>query len=100
MANETRSAPYRTADYLDTPEAITEYLNAAMEDGDERLLLLALRNVADALGGMSALARKSGLSREALYRTLSEEGNPRLSSLLALLHALGLELSVRPRDAA
>jgi probable addiction module antidote protein len=97
MVNEARSVPYRSADYLRSPEDIAEYLNAALEDGDERVLLLALRNAIDAIGGMTELARRTGLSREALYRTLSEEGNPRLSSLMAILKAFGVELAVRPK---
>lgn len=92
-----KSVPYRATDYLGTPEDITEYLNAAMEDGDERVLLMALRNVVDAMGGMTRLARDTGLSRENLYRVLSEKGNPRLSSLVAVLHCMDLELAVKPR---
>ncbi len=88
--------PYRTADYLRTPEEAAEYLNAAIEDGDPTVLLRALRNVADSAGGMSHLARRTGLSRESLYKSLSEDGNPRLSSLEAILRALGLRLSVQP----
>ena len=92
-----KSVPYRAADYLKTSEDIIEYLNAAMEDGNERVLLMALRNVVDAIGGMSRLANDTGLSRENLYRALSEKGNPRLSSLVAVLHSMGLELAVKPR---
>jgi probable addiction module antidote protein len=99
MVNEARSVPYRSADYLKSAQDIADYLNAALEDGDERVLLLALRNTADAIGGMTELARRSGLTRESLYRTLSEEGNPRLSSLRAILGAFGVELAVRPRAA-
>jgi len=97
VVNETRSAPYRTSDYLDTQEAVLAYLNAALEDGDERVLLKALHNIATQRGGISQLARDTGLARETLYRALSEEGNPRYSSLIAILGAMGLELSVRPR---
>ena len=93
-----KSVSYRSADYLETSEDITAYLNVAMEDGDERVLLLALRNVADAMGGMARLASDTGLSRESLYRTLSEKGNPRLSSLVAVLHSMGLELTVKARN--
>lgn len=100
MVNKLRSEPYNSADYLKTPDDIAEYLNAAMEDGDERVLLMALRNAAEAIGGISELARRSGLTREALYRALSEEGNPRLSSLKAIFKALGLEIAVRPKHAA
>jgi len=99
MVNEARSVPYRSADYLKSAHDIADYLNAALEDGDEPVLLLALRNATDAIGGMTELARRSGLTRESLYRTLSEEGNPRLSSLRAILGAFGVELAVRPRAA-
>lgn len=100
MVNETRSAAFEVADYLNTSKMAAEYLNAAIEDGDERVLLTALRNVARAHGGVKALSDESGLAREALYRMLSENGNPRLSSLVAVLHALGLDLSVKPRNRA
>ncbi len=99
MVNEARSVSYRSADYLKSAQDIADYLNAALEDGDERVLLLALRNATDAIGGMTELARRSGLTRESLYRTLSEDGNPRLSSLRAILGAFGVELAVRPRAA-
>ena len=100
MANEARSVEYDPTDYLKTKEDIVEYLNAAIQDGDEKVLLMALRNVVDALGGMTRMARKTGLRRETLYRTLSEKGNPRLSSLLAMLHYMDLELAVKPRISA
>jgi probable addiction module antidote protein len=59
-----------------------------------------LRTVADAAGGIAALADKTGLSRETLYRTLSKKGNPRLDTLAAILAAYGLRLSVRPSQAS
>jgi probable addiction module antidote protein len=67
-----------------------------LADGDARAVPIALRTVADALGGMSVLADKTGLSRETLYRTLSEKGNPRLDTLAAILAVFGLRLSVQP----
>lgn len=77
------------------------YLNAALEDGDREVFLLALRNVADArLGGMSKLSEATGLNRESLYRMLSEQGNPELDSLSKLLHALGLKLAVEADENA
>lgn len=100
MSNEMKSRPFDTTDYLTTPAMAAEYLNAAMADGDERVLLVALRNVAKAQGSVAGLSDETGLAREALYRMLSEDGNPRLTSLVSVLHALGLELSVKPRDAA
>jgi probable addiction module antidote protein len=71
------------------------YLNAALEDGDSEVFLLALRDVAEArLGGMRQLANQTQLNRESLYRMLSEKGNPELSSLNAILTSLGFRLAV------
>jgi len=67
-----------------------------LEDGDARAVPVALRTVAEALGGMAVLAERTGLSRETLYRTLSAKGNPRLDTLAVLLGAFGLRLTVRP----
>jgi len=67
-----------------------------LEDGDARAVPVALRTVVDAVGGMAALADKTGLSRETLYRTLSELGNPRLDTLAVILAAFGLRLTVQP----
>ncbi|MCP5505821.1 MAG: putative addiction module antidote protein [Chlamydiales bacterium] len=74
------------------------YLNAALEEslrGDEEsqhLFLLAVRNVAEAQGGVSELAKKAHLGRESLYKTLSEKGNPKWHTLVSLIIALGLNL--------
>ena len=85
---------------LQDPQEAAAYLDAALEEGDRDVFLLALRDVAQArLGGMSELAQQSGLNREALYRTLSATGNPELASLDKLLQALGLRLSVEARPA-
>ncbi len=79
-------------------ELAVEYLKAAMEsldDPEDRAAgLLALRTVAEAYGGLGAVAAEAGISRESLYRTLSPKGNPTLKTLLAVLKALGLKLSV------
>jgi probable addiction module antidote protein len=93
----TARNPYsavRVADYLKTPRHVAEYLNAALEDSDERVLLAALRNATEAVGGMAEVARRTGLSRESLYRALSEKGNPRWSTLVAVLRALGVRVTV------
>ncbi len=71
-----------------------EYLNAALEEDDPELFLLALRNVAEAQGGVAQLAEKAKLNRESLYKMLSERGNPEFRSLDTLLHALGFRLAV------
>jgi probable addiction module antidote protein len=70
------------------------YLNAALEEDDPESFLLALRNVAEAQGGVASLAENTKLNRESLYRMLSERGNPEFRSLDALLHALGFRLAV------
>jgi probable addiction module antidote protein len=83
---------------LKNPREAAAYLEAAIADGDEAGLMLALRHVAHALGGVAALARKSKLTREATYRILSESGNPELRTLTAILGAAGLRLSVKPLE--
>src|ERR1039457_2162802 len=75
------------------------YLNAALEEDDPRVFLLALRNVAQARG-MSKLAARSKLNRGSLYKMLSKRGNPSLRSLGALLSGLGFRLAVESKDAA
>ena len=70
---------------LKNPKEAEAYLNASLDENDPELFLLALRNVAEAQGGMMKFARKAKLNRESLYRMLSDQGNPRLSSLFALL---------------
>src|SRR5260370_2194603 len=72
-----------------------EYLKAALEDEDEpRVLLVALRRVAEARGGIAKVAKAAGVERESLYRALSVRGNPRLSTLVAVTKAVGLKLTV------
>ena len=74
------------------------YLEAAIEDGDQGGLMLALRHVAQAQGGIAAVARRSNLTREATYRMLSQKGNPELRSFTALLAGAGLRLAVKPTE--
>src|SRR3990172_6743693 len=79
---------------LRDPCEAAAYLIAAIEEGDRSVFLLALRNVAEARGGMAVLAEKANLSRESLYRMLSRKGNPEIKSLYTLLHAMGLRLAI------
>jgi probable addiction module antidote protein len=77
------------------PEFAAEYLRAALEDNDEpSVLLVALRRVAEARGGIAKVAKAAGIERESLYRALSVRGNPRLSTLVAVAKAVGLKLTV------
>jgi probable addiction module antidote protein len=86
---------------LKDPKEAAEYLNAALEEGSPEVFLLALKDVAEALGGgMSKLARKTRLNRENLYRMLSEKGNPELRSMGTLLNALGFKLAIEVKKAS
>jgi probable addiction module antidote protein len=77
-----------------SPAFAAEYLKAALEDEDEpRVLLVALRHVARAQG-IAKVARAAGVERESLYRALSKNGNPRLSTLHAVAKAIGLKLTL------
>ena len=80
---------------LKNPKEAAEYLNACMNDSEE-VFLLALRDVVEASGGMATIARKTDLNRENLYRSLSKKGNPKLSSLSAILEAVGIKLFFAP----
>ena len=99
MKKRTAYQPDLIESLRDAGEA-KEYLNAALEEDDPELFLLALRNVAEAQGGVGQLAEKAKLNRESLYKMLSERGNPELRSLDALLHALGFRLAVTARRKA
>jgi probable addiction module antidote protein len=72
-----------------------EYLNAALEDGEPEVFLLALKDVVESYGGMAKIATSTSLNRENLYRMLSSKGNPELKSLRTLLRAIGMQLTVR-----
>ncbi|MDD2499545.1 MAG: putative addiction module antidote protein [Geobacter sp.] len=85
---------------LKDPSEAAAYLNAALEEGDKETFLLALRNIAEANGGMKAVAEKAHLNRESLYRTLSRRGNPEIRTLFNLLHGVGLRLNVTPEEVA
>jgi probable addiction module antidote protein len=77
------------------PEFAAEYLRAALDDLDEpRVLLIAMRQIAEARGGVAKVAKAAGIQRESLYRALSSRGNPRLSTLFAVAKAVGLRLTV------
>ena len=91
MALETTR--FDVLDHLKTPEDRVAYLEAAFEDGDPSLIAHALGDVARSIG-MTAIAKEAGITREALYRSLSENGDPKLSTLLGVTKALGLHLSV------
>ena len=81
-------------DMLKDQERALAYLNAALDEQDPRIFLVALRNVTQAQGGIAKVAARSGLNRESLYRALSEKGNPSVQTLAAVLGAVGARLGV------
>jgi probable addiction module antidote protein len=93
MSIET--TPFDAAKYLDTPESQAELITDALESGDAKYLAHALGVVARAKG-MSKIAKETGVTREGLYKALSAEGDPRLTTFLGVIKSLGLHISVRP----
>lgn len=82
--------------YRDDPALALEVINDILADGDQSELLIVLRQMAQAFGGVQAVAEQAHLNPTQLYRTLSPKGNPALSSLSAILKAMGLRLAVQP----
>lgn len=90
-----KTAPFDAAEYLDSEEAIAEYLSAALDEDDPALFLAALSDVAKARG-MTKLAKDAGLGRESLYKALAPGAKPRYDTILKLTHAMGMKLSIEP----
>ena len=81
---------------LKNPEDAKAYLNAALADEDERIFLIALRDVWEAQGGdIAALAEETELNKQNLYRMLSKRGNPRFTSLKTVIDAIGFEIDLK-----
>lgn len=93
MAVET--IPFDASDYLDDAEAQAELLADAVDSGDARYIAQALGVIAKARG-MTNVAREAGVTREALYKALSDRGDPKFSTVLGVARALGLKLTLAP----
>lgn len=78
------------------PAYAVELLNSILEDGDQAELLIALRQMTAAFGGVSEVATKAQLNGTHIYRALSAKGNPQIRSLTAILKTMGLRLAVQP----
>ncbi len=92
------SAPYKP-DFLERlrdQEYAAAYLQSVMEEGDTQLLLATLRDLAEAYGGMSEVAKRARINRTHFYKMLSPEGNPTIQNLDTVLRAMGLRLTVVP----
>lgn len=92
---KTKTKPYDAAEYLESDEDLAAYLQAAFDEGDPRLVVHAIGNIARARG-MSKIARDTGLGRESLYKALSPEGNPEFATVLKVVQALGIQLHAEP----
>ena len=97
MSKEAYS-PWDSAEFLNNDETVIEYLTAALEENDPEFFVKAVGNVARA-AGMTSIAEETQLSRQSLYKALSGERNPRISTLMKVLGALGVQLTVAPRIA-
>ena len=97
----TKSVPFRPdlIKRLKKTTVAASYLNAALEEGDDKYLMKALRNVAEAQGGITCLAAAAQMSRTTLYRTLSGDYHPKVQTLRAIMDALGARLSISPTKA-
>ena len=93
MVNKTKTVPWHTEDHLETPEDIAAYLDAVFEEGDSELVSHALGVIARSKG-MTEIARSAGLARQNLYKALSPEGRPEFATVLKVVKALGLKLTV------
>lgn len=94
-----KTIPFDPADYLNSKADVVDWLKVWMEDGSPDEIAKAIGDIARSKG-MTEIARTTGLGRQALYKALSENGNPTLGTLMAVLDALGLQLSVQPKKAA
>jgi probable addiction module antidote protein len=89
----TKTIPWNTEDHLETPEDIAAYLEAVFADGDPELVGHALGAVARSKG-MTEIARRTGMGRQSLYKALSPKGRPEFATVLKVVRALGLRLTV------
>ncbi|CDZ66880.1 addiction module antidote protein [Neorhizobium galegae] len=97
MTVETKK--WDITEHLDTDERIALFLEAVFEDGDPAVIAAAIGDVARARG-MSQIAKDAGLSRENLYRALSEGGNPEFATILKVIRAIGYDLTIVPHGSA
>lgn len=96
MAGKSVSYEDDLNQWLQDPNNAAGYLTAVLEENDPDGLLVALRDVAKARGGMTAVAERSHIRRETLYKMLASNANPAFKGIASILHGMGLELAVRP----
>lgn len=86
---------FEIADYLDSKEMIAEYLNTALEEGNNEDIIIAIGNIAKAIG-MTKIAEETGMSRPSLYKALSEGAKPQFATIMKVLKAIGGQIQVNP----
>ena len=91
----TQTKPWDPSEHLESEEDMAAYLNVALEEGDLRLIMAVLGDIARARR-MAVVAQETGLGRESLYKSLSPEGNPEFATVLKVVRALGFRLQVTP----
>lgn len=94
MGNRSGHFKKYLIDKIKNPQERASYINAALEDGNPKILLAVLKDCVEAMGGVAWIAHESHMTRAAIYRMLSSTGNPKYASLLKLLTPLGLRINV------
>lgn len=89
------TSKFDIADYLDSKEMITEYLNAVLADGNDSDLIVAIGNIAKSIG-MTKIANETGLSRPSLYKALSDGSKPQFETIMKVLRAIGGQIQISP----
>ncbi|MBP0613664.1 putative addiction module antidote protein [Chryseobacterium sp. cx-311] len=90
-----QTSKFDIADYLDSNEMIAEYLNAVLEEGNDSEIIVAIGNIAKAIG-MTKIAEQTGLSRPSLYKALSVGAKPQFTTIMKVLKAIGGQIQVNP----
>lgn len=90
-----KTTKFEIADYLDSQETITEYLNTVLENGDNADIINAIGHIAKAIG-MTKIAEETGLSRPSLYKALSDGAKPQFSTIMKVLKAIGGQIKINP----
>ncbi len=91
-----KASDFDILEYLDSEEAMAAYLNAALEEGDVSMISVALGDIARAKG-MTRLSKETGVTRDGLYKALSQTGNPSFDLVQKVVNALGLKIEVAPK---
>jgi probable addiction module antidote protein len=90
-----KASKFDLADYLDSNEMITEYLNTVLEEGDNSDVITAIGHIAKAIG-MTKIAEETGLSRPSLYKALSDGAKPQFETIMKVLKAIGGQIKINP----